>query len=195
MLKIASRMANVWEESTWEIHWQAGIVKATQLERKDTQELLLISSLDDCVASCVENEYCTHFTHHPTSNLCVMNNGCPELSTETCPDCQSGSVDECLVCFEEGKWYQTICMKKYSWVHFISGYCFGSNLGVAVASSADECLERCRANPSCQWFTFNSLNGACSLTADCQWLDLTCGQDCTHGMRSCPKSGEEGMIK
>ncbi len=89
---------------------------------------------------------------------------------EDCSDCVSGDSD-CLVCFVEGQ-------------------CLGSFLGTLEADDAEDCLEVCQETDGCGWFSFDSSDGLCLLTADCQEVDEGCGS-CVAGQVECDGGGEQ----
>ena len=88
-----------------------------------------------------------------------------------CSDCVSGDSD-CLVCFVEGQ-------------------CLGSFLGTLETDDAEDCLEVCQDTDGCGWFSYDSSDGLCLLTADCQEVDEGCGS-CVAGQVECDGGGEQG---
>ena len=60
-------------------------------------------SAEECYNFCKENEYCTYFTFHEADGYCVLSNDCIDVSTESCPTCQLGSMEDCTDCVNPGK--------------------------------------------------------------------------------------------
>ena len=85
-------------------------------------------------------------------------------------DCFSGEKDcnEYLLCGE-------------------SGSCIGDLVSSTVTEDEDECLALCQADPECQYYTFRSINGHCTLTKNCSVDMVTCPETCVYGQRECER--------
>ncbi len=56
-------------------------------------------------------------------------------------------------------------------------------LDVSYAPRGSVCVSTCRSNPSCQWFTYNSLDKACILLRDCPTISEC--DSCLSGQTQC----------
>ena len=69
---------------------------------------------------------------------------------------------------------------------FQSGECRDSST-VGVFTTTDEfaCLDLCKENLECKWFTFSTLTNLCLLFKDCQVLDEEICPECLSGQHFC----------
>ena len=65
----------------------------------------------------------------------------------------------------------------------IQGSCEGNLIDVLTESSVLSCLESCVQYPTCQWFTFNSIDNSCLLLENCP--TITECTTCTSGEKDC----------
>ena len=70
----------------------------------EIQKISEIFSVIECFELCLDDEFCTDFTFHPSDEYCVISNGCPDVSVSECDDCLSGSKEECQTCINPGTW-------------------------------------------------------------------------------------------
>ena len=69
-----------------------------------------------------------------------------------------------------------------------------------MVANEDECLNLCKDDSSCAWFTYFRAPSECVLYFDCPMIDETC-EDCVSGERSCivdlkpPPTGTLAYIK
>jgi hypothetical protein len=47
------------------------------------------------------------------------------------------------------------------------------------------CLDLCRSNTDCNWFSFSPVDKSCHFLKNCALLDLEICQDCKSGQRNC----------
>ncbi len=65
------------------------------------------------------------------------------------------------------------------------GSCIGNSLSYDVLSTEDACLEKCKENGSCNWFTYDEFDGACVLLTECFNLDQNGCGTCWSGQVQC----------
>ena len=69
---------------------------------------------------------------------------------------------------------------------FQSGKCMDSvTVGVATATDEFACLDLCKANQECLWFTYSTLTNLCLLFKDCLVLDEETCPECLTGEQDC----------
>ena len=70
------------------------------------------------------------------------------------------------------------------------GECFGDLVSYSASPDADDCLDMCKADLRCEYFTFYSdgIAGTCFLYSSCDVLDQAC-EECVSGERGCESSG------
>ena len=118
----------------------------------------------DCLNFCKETHDCGYFTHYSDTSFCFALTNCAQFSNTTCSVCVSGEVACDLPC----------CL---------SGRCDGLLVSFLVTSSANECLDACKAETRCGYFSFDSSDGLCTLTRDCPHIDEC--PVCVYGKREC----------
>ena len=127
------------------------------------------------LAACQDNVRCECFTYFQTSNGCSEYSDCESLN-QTCSTCLSGLKD-CPV--------QLLCNQQ--------GFCNGHIDGEPEFLPDEEaCLDKCKADANCEWYSYNKNTGACTLLRDCPFLDLTC-TECSSGQRDCPLNGKNAL--
>jgi len=57
------------------------------------------------------------------------------------------------------------------------------------------CLDFCKSEPGCNWFTFSPAKGFCQLFENCLVLDLEKCPDCKSGHRNCHDNGEKCKVQ
>ena len=70
------------------------------------------------------------------------------------------------------------------------GYCSGGDfVDFQTSFSADECLDLCKVNTNCSWFSYKDNDNTCLLTKNCPSQDPAC-QDisCIYGQGECPEA-------
>ncbi len=127
--------------------------------------------------------------------MCLGLVDCVTLDDKTCQDCYSGSR-ECpgkpikpiiILFFKKQK--PTFFVDLQCWV---PGSCVGHTISAENVSNEDECLTLCKSEASCQWITFNEIDGACILLTECSALGVS---DCNTCWSSQVQCGErEGMV-
>jgi len=69
---------------------------------------------------------------------------------------------------------------------YLAGQCINSyqldSLGV---EDEFECLDACKANETCSWFTHFEHQSLCLLFANCSSLDTSFCSDCVSGQKEC----------
>ena len=69
---------------------------------------------------------------------------------------------------------------------FQSGECRDSlTVGVSITTDEFACLDLCKENLECKWFTFFTLTNLCLLFEDCQVLDEEICPECLSGQHFC----------
>lgn len=108
---------------------------------------------------------------------CFAYSDCPNITTAECSDCFSGQ----LSCLDD-----LVCNQP--------GICQGPQIDHEVVNNVDECIEFCRSNDNCQWYTFFPDTGTCSLTDNCVDLDDEC-EECITGQKHCSSTQLSGIEK
>ncbi len=90
------------------------------------------------------------------------------------------------------KGYQRISFDSLDLQCWIPGNCQGILIDEVTANDGNACLDLCKANEDCLWFTFNLEDNACVFLEDCQDVDLGC-INCLSGERQC-SSQKEGKV-
>ena len=81
---------------------------------------------------------------------------------------------------------------------FVPGECTQSSLiSIKETDNVAICLDFCKDNEDCNWFTFVPYASVCELLADCGELDDTNCKDCISGQRECeaPKCDIPGLCQ
>ncbi len=75
------------------------------------------------------------------------------------------------------------------------GQCLGSLIQGSLALSANECIERCKADSKCNYFNYNE-DKYCALLKDCAFVDNSCNNlnGCIFGQVECERQQEYAMI-
>ena len=124
---------------------------------------------------CKTRTECKWFTFSTVKGFCYLYENCIMLDAETCPDCISGKK-ECVV--NEPK-----CE--------VQGECKGIAEQDESVQTVEECLQLCKSNSGCAWFTFNKLYFHCFLFEICSNIDVSsCGDNCISGQKECIHKGE-----
>ncbi len=63
------------------------------------------------------------------------------------------------------------------------GECNGILIGGFEVDSANDCLDACKGDKECAWFSYNSLDTTCVLLENCTAIE-TC-DTCLTGQRAC----------
>ncbi len=121
----------------------------------------------ECRKQCQSNLACTWFTYFQKTSYCQLYKNCFRLDEQSCTQCLSGEK-ECsapeLKCW-------------------ITGKCQGDPYSTNSTQTSEECLELCKEDESCKWFTFDPHKQSCNLFTDCSNL-LGC-DDCISGNSKC----------
>ncbi len=67
------------------------------------------------------------------------------------------------------------------------GQCNGSLLDELDSPSSEHCLEACKSDGTCEWFTFDSYGSICYLFEDCPFFQTDC-TTCLTGQKLCTKN-------
>merc|ERR1712038_1426426 len=124
--------------------------------------------VDHCQKFCGTDDDCNWWSFEPAQNLCVLFGNCTESGNPNqvvCPDCISGQklcpARECHGAFKcEG--------------HFIDSF----NI-----AHLEDCIEACRDDESCMWYTLEKTHDHCVLYEDCD-VQNDCAT-CASGTRDC----------
>ena len=69
---------------------------------------------------------------------------------------------------------------------FQPGECLDSvTVGVVITTDEFACLDLCKTNQGCGWFTYSTLINLCWLYTDCPVLDVESCQECLSGKQAC----------
>jgi hypothetical protein len=119
----------------------------------------------ECLKSCKLNDDCGWFSYDYESKFCEAFANCSRLDTTS------------------GHWIsgEAECDLPQCW---IQGECLGLTHDQKKVGSEEECLDLCKSDPACFWFTFFKAPTECVLYSNCPTLDNTC-LDCVSGQRSC----------
>ncbi len=75
---------------------------------------------------------------------------------------------------------------------WIPGNCQGILIDEGTTADGNSCLDLCKANDDCVWFTFNPADESCVFLEDCQEVNEDC-TDCLSGQRQC-SAQKEGKL-
>ncbi len=137
---------------------------------------------------------CEWFTWDPPDEgedvyRCYAQSNCPSLDDSDCSDCVSGQV-ECEPPPVEGNTSNCTLQE---------GTCAnGTQVGLAPATSVDECLDACReSGDECVAFSFSESDSACYLFSSCPSVEVDegseCGADCVTAFEEdCQLCSAEG---
>jgi hypothetical protein len=114
---------------------------------------------------------CHWFTYLGDLNGCVLFRDCIEFDSDDCDNCFSGEVDCQPLEPECG----------------IVGQCLGLLDYLSGVINEDECLDRCKYNSKCTWYTFETQTNICEEFRNCPQIDETCST-CISGERNCDTS-------
>ena len=122
-------------------------------------------TLERCKELCLETDLCHFFTwFEDQAGLCLLHRECDGYDDTLCQNCFTGEQNCVLYeCFQ-------------------SGFCQDNQTNLVQASNANDCLEACKQDLTCNWFSY--ANNTCSLSEDCLSLDMGCG-DCIYGQVEC----------
>ena len=135
--------------------------------------ITIADSKADCIEYCQADSDCQWYSYDPADGACNAFSDCPSLETDACPNCVSGE-DECE-----------------AYTCFVPGECLGFFLDHIDLTSADECLQECKGNNFCEWFTFFEESNICYLYSTCNEIDQEC-QNCVTGEDECDAQGGQG---
>ncbi len=78
---------------------------------------------------------------------------------------------------------------------FEPGDCLGTLISGSWAMTANECLDRCKAEPECEYFNYNN-DKICTLLKDCAAIDSRCidTNNCIFGQVDCKRQHEFAMV-
>ncbi len=80
---------------------------------------------------------------------------------------------------------------------WLEGRCVGVLIGESSGLDETECLEACRSDDSCLWFTHDSDGNVCLAFQDCETLDTSC-DTCLSSEPQCSPydedTGNQGKI-
>ena len=69
---------------------------------------------------------------------------------------------------------------------YVEGECLDSQLvNLTLQDNYNDCLNDCKDNMDCQWFTFEGSGNSCLLFSDCKTLSNVKCQNCYSGQRTC----------
>ena len=128
-----------------------------------------------CLELCKANEMCNWFSYYPQLAFCQLLHNCSELNVPKCPDCLSGQVD-------------CSAPEPQCWVQ---GQCRGNMIILEETGTREECLELCKQEEGCKWFTYygrTRVGQSCVLFRDCPELQEDC-EACVSGERRCKTGG------
>jgi hypothetical protein len=73
-----------------------------------------------------------------------------------------------------------------SYTCYVPGECHGTLIYFMDASNQEECLRECKAETTCEWFSYRSSDNLCLILEDCQ-LNVT-SKEFVSGERACELS-------
>ena len=118
-----------------------------------------------CLDSCNLNAECNWFSFDYESMFCEEFANCSRLDTTS------------------GLWIsgESGCDLPQCW---IQGQCLGLAHDQKEVGSEDECLNLCKSDLTCSWFTYFKVPSECVLYANCPEVDETC-LECVTGEKGC----------
>ncbi len=112
---------------------------------------------------------CEYFTWYQLENECLFFSDC-NFDSDSCTDCFTGTVN-CSIydCYEPG-----VCIDSVLLAH-------------SYFDKPEECLEYCKSNSECKWFSHDpNNNNICALTSDCRNITTACASSgCVYGQVDC----------
>ena len=126
---------------------------------------------NECLDFCQNTSECQWFTFFDDTENCILQLDCPFID-KSCQFCHVG---------------QTSCPEREA--HCQLQIACNGQLVAPLESALDDqkCLESCKENSQCRWFTFLTDVKSCSLMSDCDIYDDTC-QNCISGESNCEAS-------
>jgi hypothetical protein len=121
----------------------------------------------DCRKRCQSLLNCAWFTYFQKTSYCQLYKNCFLLDLVSCQDCLSGEKD----CSAP----QLKCS--------MTGNCSNQPFHSESASDSEVCLDLCKSNITCQWFTHDSSTGSCKFYTECDSL-IGC-DTCISGNSNC----------
>ena len=135
-------------------------------------DLSMTSTKEDCLVHCQDLSNCKWFTYDSRHGSCATFSTCHSWDTG-CESCISGEFD-CkgpAQCFVSGRCTQSV------------------SVGIDFTDSTEDCLNQCKANSECAWFSFDPSMKSCILLSECNTLDTSnygmgCSR-CISGEKDC----------
>ena len=113
-------------------------------------------SYNQCMSMCKDNGTdCSWITYHENNNNCVQFFNCTTEDSNSCSDCYS-SQREC-------DYLETTCN--------VQGQCHGEYVDADLDDiySYNSCLQKCRYNQDCEYFSYFTDINRCALMSTCSF--------------------------
>ena len=137
-------------------------------EHSDLIHATITDNPTDCLHACQTNPGCQWFSNDKTDGFCMEFSNCIELTTEQCQNCISG---------------QKTCLDPLQCS--VVGECHGTyNFAYGNINSEANCLEICKSENTCQWYTYFTEFQYCLTFDDCS-LDES-EPNAISGQKNCP---------
>ena len=125
-----------------------------------------------CRKECQLSPYCNWFTYYKEASYCELYRNCLDLDDKTCPDCLTGEK-ECSA-------PEIKC--------WLTGKCAEDPLSTNFTQTSEECLNKCKETPECNWFTFDERKHLCQLFVNC--TDLAGCDSCISANSECQSESQ-----
>ena len=123
---------------------------------------LIKNAITACGEACFRNPKCNYFTLNQKLSMCWLKTSSKSITNIAKTNSPGGICGfiENRVAFTPGRKWQTSTDGSHQWAR---GCDFRGNDLIKLLASYTTCMETCRANPSCAYFTFNKLRSICYL--------------------------------
>lgn len=132
-------------------------------------DVAIKDSVGQCLEYCNTYQQCQWFSYKQEGHLCFVLKDCPSMQNENQGICQSGE-NECEDSAPQCN---------------VDGCCQGTSIQFIITDSAGKCLDACKDDSECRWFSYQTENRVCSLLKDCNsWQHENEGV-CVSGESQC----------
>ncbi len=145
-----------------------------------------VTSAQECLELCQQFDGCEYFTYLGLEDYCLGFSACVELGQD-CQECYSGNAS-CPgnvlshYSLKDLELSVSLSTDLQCWVR---GSCYGILITEEHVGSDSECLDSCKNDLECNWFTYNDADGACILFESCDDFSADTCDTCWSGQRQC----------
>ena len=127
----------------------------------------IVTDQYECRKLCQSLTTCNWFTYFQKTSYCQLYKNCYLLDLGSGHDCLSGEKE----CYAP----ELKCS--------MTGNCSNQSFNMENTSDPEECLDLCKSNTTCHWFTLDSSTGSCNFYTECDSL-IGC-DTCISGNSNC----------